>query len=166
MVHRELYSELFSTLIHQFNNAIDHGIENPDIRKFNHKDEDGLISIDIHIQKTDPNEFLIIKITDDGAGIDPNKIREILRRKNMDLKNNNFSDESDEDIIQHIFDSQFSTKDEVNIVSGRGIGMNAILHAAYNLGGTAFVKTEVTKGTELWIRVPYKKESFKLAIAS
>jgi two-component system chemotaxis sensor kinase CheA len=65
-----------------------------------------------------------------------------------------------------VANSQFSTKESVTIVSGRGVGMDAILHAAHSLGGTAYIKSELKKGSELWIRVPYIRELVKLGIAS
>lgn len=159
-VHREIYAEMFATFIHQFNNIIDHGIEEPNLRRFHHKDEQGEIRISVNIQPMDDKEFLIIRIKDDGQGIDSDKIRKKFASNGVDL-----SHENDEEVIQHVFDSQFTTKNAVTLVSGRGIGMDAILYSAYAIGGTAFVRTELQKGTELWIRVPYAKESIKLGAA-
>lgn len=159
-IHREFYSELFATLIHQFNNSVDHGIEEPVLRRFLHKDESGEIRVSVSIQPVDDKEYLILRISDDGQGIDPERVRQKLTEKGIDHSN-----ESDDEVIQHVFNSQFSTKESVTLVSGRGVGMDAILHAAHGLGGTAFIKSELKKGTELWIRVPYARELVKLSTA-
>jgi len=68
-------------------------------------------------------------------------------------------------VIQHVFDSQFSTKDQVTELSGRGIGMDAIRAEAQALGGTASVRTQLGKGTTLTIQVPYL-QSFKKRLKS
>jgi two-component system chemotaxis sensor kinase CheA len=160
-IHREFYSELFATLIHQFNNSVDHGIEEPVLRRFHHKDESGEIRVSVSVQPVDDKEYLMMRIADDGQGIDPDRIRQKLNEKGIE-----HTGENDEDVIQHVFSSQFSTKDSVTIVSGRGVGMDAILHAAHNLGGTAYIKSDLKRGTELWIRVPYARELVKLSAVS
>lgn len=161
IIHREFYSELFATLIHQFNNSVDHGIEEPVLRRFHHKDEAGEVRVSVSIQPVDDKEYLVLRIADDGQGIDPARIRQKLNSKGID-----HSKESDEDVIQHVFNSQFSTKETVTLVSGRGVGMDAILHAAHSLGGTAYIKSELGRGSELWIRVPYARELVKVVHAS
>jgi two-component system chemotaxis sensor kinase CheA len=160
-VHREFYSELFTTLIHQFNNSVDHGIEDPVLRKFHHKDESGEIQVTVSVQPIDNNEFLIIRIADDGQGIDPDRIRQKLTSLGIDT-----SKENNEEVIQHVFSSQFTTKDTVTLVSGRGVGMDAISYAARSLGGSAYIKSEPGQGTELWIHVPYARELVKLSQVS
>ena len=149
----EPYETLFGTLIHAFRNAVDHGIETPEVRSERGKPTAGQISL--WFEKK--NDQLLFCIEDDGGGINPERIRKKLTEKGLSVQN-----ESDEQIIQHIFDSQFSTAEQVTDVSGRGIGMDAILQSAKNLGGRAWVESKLTEGTRLFIQVPwigdFKKE--------
>jgi two-component system chemotaxis sensor kinase CheA len=73
----------------------------------------------------------------------------------LDEKQINHSAESDEQVIYHIFDENFSTKGTVNTTSGRGVGMGAVLVEVKKLGGTLQLKSQTGKGTEILITVPY-----------
>lgn len=148
----EVYSPLLACLVHAFRNGIDHGIETPEIRQAAGKPEAGKIEVFFEITKKD-HEHLQIKIVDDGGGINPDRIRNKLKEKGLPVEGKN-----DHQIIQHIFDSEFSTRDVVTETSGRGVGMDAILSAAKALGGKAWVDSVVGKGTTLWIEVPYWRE--------
>lgn len=149
----EVYSSLFSSFVHAFRNAMDHGIESPEIREQLGKERKGQISCLFELFDLKNQSWLRITIQDDGAGIDPQRIREKLKNKNYDS-----SHESDEVVIQHVFDSQFSTKSEVSETSGRGVGMDAIQIAAKRLGGNAKVESIMKKGSKLIVEVPYLTE--------
>ncbi|MGZ3768965.1 MAG: ATP-binding protein [Bdellovibrio sp.] len=154
MIMPEVYSQLFSTLVHAFRNAVDHGIESPDHRVENGKTPEGHVDVIFEILHSSHSSSLRIKIKDDGGGIDPDKIREKLAKTMLATHTI-----SDQEIIQHIFDSQFSTKEKVTEISGRGIGMDAIKHSAENLGGRTWVESTVGQGTTLFIDVPYITET-------
>lgn len=153
MVMPEIYSSLFATLVHAFRNAIDHGIETPDIRVEKNKPPEGHVTVNVEVRHSTKTPTLLIQITDDGRGIDPAKIRKKLAERMIDT-----SQETDPEIIQHVFDSQFSTRDQVTEISGRGVGMDAIKIAAEGLQGRVWVESEVEKGTSLCIEVPYITE--------
>lgn len=153
MVMPEIYNSLFATLVHAFRNAIDHGIETPDFRVEKNKTPEGHVTVNIEVRHATKTPTLLIQITDDGGGIDPEKIRKKLAERMIDTSN-----KSDKEIIQHIFDSQFSTLDEVSEISGRGVGMDAIKIAAEELQGRVWVESEVGTGTSLCIEVPYITE--------
>jgi two-component system chemotaxis sensor kinase CheA len=140
------YQPLLGSLIHVYKNSADHGIESSEKRWESGKPEAG--SITTVFQKT--NHDLLIKITDDGGGISP-----AIVRKKLDEKQINHSAESDEQVIYHIFDENFSTKGTVNTTSGRGVGMGAVLVEVKKLGGTLQLKSQTGKGTEILITVPY-----------
>lgn len=146
MIFPEPYENLFSTLIHGFRNAVDHGIESPDHRQTHGKPAEGHIEVSFEHRANS----LLIHIQDDGGGIDPDKIRAKLTAKGLNVEG-----ETDQQIIQHIFDSQFSTKEQVTETSGRGVGMDAIAFAAINLGGKAWVQSKLNAGTCLSIEVPW-----------
>lgn len=165
MVIPEIYNSLFSTLVHAFRNAVDHGIEIPDARIDQGKTAEGHVEVNVEIKNTGSKPFLMIQIKDDGGGIDPSKIREKLAKRMVDTRN-----KSDQEVIQHIFDSQFSTREQVTEISGRGVGMDAIKVAAEELQGRVWVESELGKGTTLFVEVPYitefKKSDKKAPIAA
>ncbi len=146
----EIYNSLLGTLVHAFRNAVDHGIEQPDVRTQLGKEAAGQVVVSTQILKNPTQESLVIKIQDDGAGINPEKIREKLNKKGCDT-----SKENDHEVIQHIFDSQFSTREQVTEISGRGVGMDAIKYAAEELGGKVWVDSVLGSGSTLTIEVPY-----------
>jgi two-component system, chemotaxis family, sensor kinase CheA len=149
----EVYSPLLACLVHAFRNGIDHGIETPEKRKAAGKNEAGKMEVYFDLVKRE-QEVLQIRIVDDGGGIDATRIRKKLMEKGVSV-----SHESDEEVIQHIFDSEFSTRDVVTETSGRGVGMDAILISAKNLGGQAWVESTLGKGTTLFVEVPYVRET-------
>lgn len=149
----EAYNAFFGTLVHAFRNAVDHGIESPETRSDAGKPAEGLIEVLVEVASKNGQPLLLIAIKDDGAGINPQKIRDRLKSKKIDT-----SGESDEQVIQHIFDSQFSTREQVTELSGRGVGMDAILHSAEALGGRVWVTSVLGQGTCLNIEVPYISE--------
>lgn len=153
MVVPEIYNSLFATLIHAFRNAVDHGIETPEWRQSNGKSEEGHITVDFSMEYRETLPYLSIKIQDDGQGIHPDKVREKLTSLGKDV-----SKESDQEVIQHIFDNQFSTRDEVSDISGRGVGMDAVKTAAELLAGKVWVESKVGSGTSILIEVPYLTE--------
>lgn len=142
----EAYASLFATFVHAFRNAADHGIERPDVRVAEGKPEAGCIQVLFERVKT----TLVIKVVDDGGGVDPAKIRAKLAKAGRDI-----SHETDEQAIQHIFDSSFSTKEAVTETSGRGVGMDAIKIAAEAIGGKVRVESRVGYGTRLIVEVPW-----------
>lgn len=155
-IEPERFSQLFSTFVHAFRNSIDHGIEMPDEREANGKPRAGEVSVSLTKTK---NGNLLVTIQDDGRGIAPALIREKLAAKGIDS-----SKKSDQEVIQHVFDSQFSTKEEVSDLSGRGVGMDAIYTCAVQLGGTAWVESVVGRGTRLHVEVPLEaKKAVKAA---
>ncbi|WP_373997697.1 ATP-binding protein [Bdellovibrio bacteriovorus] len=165
MVIPEIYNSLFATLVHAFRNAVDHGIEIPDTRIDAGKPAEGQVEVSFEIQQHPVQPKFLIKIQDDGAGIDPQKIREKLAKRLIDTKN-----KTDEQVIQHIFDSQFSTREQVTDISGRGVGMDAIKVAAEDLQGRVWVESKVGVGSTLFVEVPYitefKKDSRKTPAAA
>lgn len=145
----EAYQSLFATFVHVFRNAIDHGIESPSERVAQGKTEAGLVTIAFERDQG----TLRIMVQDDGRGIDPLKIRQHLERKGQTHHH-----ESDEAVIQHIFDASFSTQERVTEVSGRGVGLDALKAVAKELGGSVRVSSTPGKGSILICEVPWFDE--------
>jgi two-component system chemotaxis sensor kinase CheA len=131
------YKPFTKSLIHLFRNSVDHGIETPEQRAAQNKDETGSITCSFNLNDT----HLQIIIADDGAGINVSKIREKLD-DSIDLNNLN-----DEDIYLFIFKDNMSTKDEITDISGRGVGMSAVKAELEKLNGTVKIQSELNVGT-------------------
>ncbi len=130
------------SLIHVFRNAIDHGIETTEERIERNKPQYGQISVKI----TDTNSDLCIEINDDGRGIEIRQIAKRAIEKGL-LDPEKTDDKKEESLLEYIFFDGFSTKDNVDLVSGRGTGLSAVKNEWEKLGGTIQVFTEKDKGT-------------------
>ncbi len=144
----EKYENFTTSLVHVARNIIDHAIDEPDVRKQFGKLPKGYITI--HNEKV--GDKFNITITDDGNGIDTDVIRNKLAGK---IDSAILATMSDEEIIQHIFDDNLSSKDEVSELSGRGVGMSAVKAEVEKLGGNIMVKSTLGKGTSLHIILPF-----------
>lgn len=134
-------------LVHLVRNSLDHGIEKPEIRRAAGKPETG----EIHLNAFHEGGNIVIEITDDGAGLNLEKILEKAKSSGLVGDNDNLSDE---DIADLIFRPGFSTADVVSDVSGRGVGMDVVRRNIRALGGTVDVKTSVGMGSTFTIRLP------------
>jgi len=148
-IDRALVEKLNECLVHLIRNAIDHGIEPPDERTAAGKPPEGLIEI----SASQSEGSVIVVVRDDGRGIDPNKIRRKAIERGL-LTEEQASSLSDEDAIQFIFRSGFSTKEEVSEVSGRGVGMDAVKAAMEQIGGTIDLHSQIGAGTTVTLRLP------------
>lgn len=147
-VFRSAYTRVFESLVHAFRNALDHGIETPEERVSVGKKTGGIISL--KFERTEDLKSLKLTIQDDGRGIDVARVREKLAAKGFDL-----SKQTDEQVIQHIFDPQFSTRDHVTELSGRGVGMDAIAYAVKAMGGTYKVQSTPGHGSQVELKLPW-----------
>lgn len=143
-------AELVASLTHVFRNIVDHGIEDPGERRSRGKAPEGHIQIEVSPFFKGSESWLRLEIEDDGRGIDPARIAAVLRKKGMEHL---LAGKSDSEILQLIFEPGFSTADQVTTLSGRGIGMDAVAHAARSLGGRISVHSVVDQGTQLLIEV-------------
>ena len=134
-------------LVHLIRNSLDHGIETPAVRVAAGKPETG----EIHLDAYHEGGNIIIEITDDGAGLNLEKILSKAKSSGLVGENDKLSDE---DIADLIFQPGFSTADVVSDVSGRGVGMDVVRRNIRALGGTVDVKTTVGVGSVFTIRLP------------
>lgn len=152
-VFPEAYKTFFDAFVHLINNAIDHGLEDAETRTLNNKEKTGTLAIEAKsVVLANKSEKIFLTIKDDGSGIDPARIREKLAAQGIDS-----SKESDHQVINHIFDVGFSTRDAVSAISGRGVGLNAVYEEVSRMGGKISVTSEVGKGTIFSIELPLIK---------
>jgi two-component system chemotaxis sensor kinase CheA len=146
---RTLIEEIGDPLIHLIRNAVDHGIETPEIRRASGKPEKGTL----HIQAAHEDNQIAITVRDDGAGIDPDKIRRAAVSKGI-ISEGQLEQLSDRDAIHLIFHPGFSTATQLSEVSGRGVGMDIVRTDIERLNGLIEIETELGKGTTFKIKLP------------
>ncbi|MDH5610941.1 MAG: Hpt domain-containing protein [Gammaproteobacteria bacterium] len=146
-VDRTILDRVVAPLEHMLRNAVAHGIELPKDRLAAGKPEVGNIKITVGRQGTD----VIVKVEDDGAGINADAIRRKAIKQGL------LEEESvltDRDVLQFILKSGFSTAEEVTQVAGRGVGMDVVDSEIKQLGGVLEIDTTRGKGTSFKVRLP------------
>ncbi len=147
-------------MIHLIRNALDHGIETPEERKQLGKTEEGLLKIKAY--QNAGNVF--IEITDDGRGIDAEKVKQKALEKGLKTYEE-LEKMTEEEIINLIFLPGFSTKDQATEVSGRGVGTDAVLAAVTEFGGNISVQTQVGVGSTFKLVLPLTVAIQKILLA-
>ncbi|MCY6353950.1 chemotaxis protein CheA [Clostridium sp. ZS2-4] len=142
---RTVIDEIGEPLIHLIRNAADHGIESREKRIAEGKKSTGTIRLIAYQEGTKA----IIKVEDDGGGIDVEKVRAKAEKVGISTEGM-----SDSDIKNLIFAQGFSTNEEVTDISGRGVGMDVVKTKISSLGGTVDVVSEIDKGTSFIITLP------------
>ncbi|MBN9502060.1 MAG: hypothetical protein BGO01_10510 [Armatimonadetes bacterium 55-13] len=144
---KALIEAIGDPLTHLVRNAIDHGLETPSERKAAGKPEMGMVKI--HARYEGGN--VIIEITDDGRGLDRDKILEKAKAKGLVSEGEVLSDDA---IYGFIFHPGFSTASQVTDLSGRGVGMDIVRQTIQGMNGSIGLSTEFGKGTTFRIRLP------------
>ena len=144
---RTILDRLVAPLEHILRNAIAHGIESPGVRLANGKPEQGQLQLQILREGSE----MVVTISDDGRGIDVDKIRQ----KALDLNLITADDSpSEEELIQLILTSGFSTAENISQLSGRGVGMDVVSNEIRGLKGRLTIQSQRGKGTQFVIRLP------------
>jgi two-component system chemotaxis sensor kinase CheA len=148
-IDRAVLQSISDAMVHLIRNAISHGIELPADRVLKSKSEVGTVRLSARNER----DVVIIEISDDGKGINPEHIRKKLVQKKM-LSQENAAHLSDDDIINYIFESGFSSAEKVTEVSGRGVGMDVVKNTINAIGGKISIKTVVNVGTTFSLSLP------------
>ncbi|MDR3566352.1 MAG: ATP-binding protein [Negativicutes bacterium] len=143
------YYDFSKSLGHVFRNALVHGLEAPDERLENGKEESGNISCTIREEA----DGLTLIIKDDGRGIDASRIREIAVSKGI-AERQSLLALSDEEAIMLIFADGFSGAEDVSELAGRGVGLSAVREELGKVGGSVQVRTTSGHGTEFRFFLP------------
>ena len=146
---RQVLELIKDPLTHMVRNSADHGIEKPADRKAKGKRETGTIRLSAYHE----GGAIIIKIADDGAGLDPEKIRAKVLEKGL-ASESELATMSEQQIQRFIFAAGFSTATQVTNLSGRGVGMDVVRTNIEQIGGTIDLVSEVGKGTTFSIKIP------------
>lgn len=146
---KNLVEALADPLVHLVRNSVDHGIELPEVREAAGKPRMGQIILSAEQE----GDHILLSISDDGAGMDPVKLRNIAVEKGM-FDEDTAARLSDNDAFNLIFAPGFSTKKEISDVSGRGVGMDVVKTKISQLNGSVEIQSILGKGTRLIIKVP------------
>ncbi|WP_282255446.1 MULTISPECIES: chemotaxis protein CheA [Stenotrophomonas] len=146
---RNLVEALADPLVHLVRNAIDHGVEMPDLREAQGKPRMG----HVRLSAQQEGDYVSIEVQDDGAGIDPEKLRAKAREKGL-IDPEAAARLSSEECLHLVFLPGFSTKQHVTDISGRGVGMDVVQSRIRELSGQIQIQSELGRGSRFLIRVP------------
>ena len=160
-VDRDVLERLDAPLTHLLRNAIDHGIESPEQREQAGKPEEGSIRISVAYRAG----MLAIEVSDDGAGIDFERIRAKLvddaRMSEADAA------ELDEDALGEVlFGAGFSTREQVSEISGRGVGLDVVRQMLKELDGSVRLSSTLGSGTRFSLLVPISRAVTRAVVVS
>ncbi|POG54669.1 chemotaxis protein CheA [Haloferax marisrubri] len=146
---RTILDEISDPLMHVLRNAVDHGIEDPDVREANGKSRTGTIRLSARRQ----HDTVIVTVEDDGGGINADAVREKAVDKGVATREE-VNQMPDSEVYDYIFHPGFSTNDEITDVSGRGVGMDVVKTTVESLDGSVSVESEPGEGSTFNIRLP------------
>ena len=146
---RTVIDEIGDPIMHLLRNSADHGIESAAERKRAGKPETGQIHLDAYQQGNN----VIISVSDDGAGIDVDKVREKAISRGT-ITPEQAEAMTNKEIVDLLFMPSFSTAEKVTEISGRGVGLDVVRTKINSLGGTIETKSEKGKGSTFIIRLP------------
>ena len=147
-VDKNINEHISDPLMHIVRNSIDHGIEMPEVRLDAGKQEMGTVTLSAE----NAGGEVVIKIKDDGGGLNKEKIMERARKNGLLTKPE--AEYTDREIYSFIFAPGFSTKEKVTEFSGRGVGMDVVVSNIKTLGGNVVVDSEPGQGSTTTIRIP------------
>ncbi|MDG5788169.1 chemotaxis protein CheA [Evansella sp. AB-P1] len=146
---RTVIDEIGDPLVHLLRNSIDHGIEKPDVRKRNNKNEEGKVTLKAYHS----GNHVFIEVSDDGAGIYREKVLQKAIKNGVISKEQSDS-LTDKQVYELLFSSGLSTADKISDISGRGVGLDVVKNKIESLGGSVTVDSERNKGTIFSIQLP------------
>ncbi|WP_282271264.1 chemotaxis protein CheA [Stenotrophomonas sp. PS02298] len=146
---RNLVEALADPLVHLVRNAIDHGVESPELREAQGKPRMGRVRLSAQQE----GDYVSIEVQDDGAGIDPERLRAKARDKGL-IDPEAAARLTSEECLHLVFLPGFSTKQEVTDISGRGVGMDVVQSRIRELSGQIQIQSELGRGSRFLIRVP------------
>lgn len=147
LVDSQILSKLADPLMHIIRNAVDHGLEASDVRADNGKDAVGTLTISFRQAENQ----IQVSCSDDGSGINVNRVKEIAERKGLLTDKRELSDNEAQRLI---LIPGFSTRDEVSQLSGRGIGMDVVYQQVTRLQGTISIHSVQNEGTRFDLALP------------
>jgi len=148
-IDRAVVDEIGDPLVHLIRNSLDHGLETPEERIRNGKSAKGTIEL----QALNEGDNILIKVIDDGKGIDPERIKAKAIAKGF-ITEEAARSLNEDDIFDLVLKPGFSTVEVATDLSGRGVGMDVVKSKVASLGGTVNISSKINKGTVVTITLP------------
>ena len=148
-VDRDILQRLEAPLVHILRNVVDHGIESPEERRQAGKPVEGRVVLAARHNAG----MLIVSVTDDGRGVDAERIRQLVVERNLTTLDV-ASKLSSAELLELLFLPGFSTKDGVSEISGRGVGLDAVKMMTREVGGTAEITSQPGRGMRVQLQLP------------
>ncbi|WP_456275477.1 chemotaxis protein CheW [Bacillus sp. AK128] len=170
---RTVIDEIGDPLVHLLRNAMDHGVEMPEVRRQKGKNEEGTVVLKAYHS----GNHVFIEIEDDGAGISRDKVLKKAISKGV-VSEQSAQTMSDKQVFELIMSSGFSTAETISDISGRGVGLDVVKNTIESLGGSISIDSVEGKGTTFSIQLPLtlsiisvmlvelEKEKFAIPISS
>lgn len=161
-IDRTLLDEIQKPLVHIIRNAVDHGVEMPEERRRKGKPEEGRI----HFSAVSDSGLVMIQITDDGKGMDPDLILRKAKEKGLLTKPE--QEYTKQEILGLTLEAGFSTNEKANEISGRGVGMDVVKSVLEQIGGSLKIHSIVDEGSEITMTLPVSVtsvESIRFSVA-
>jgi two-component system, chemotaxis family, sensor kinase CheA len=146
---RRIARELEEALLHLVRNAVDHGVESPEVREGRGKPRAGRICL----RASAAGSRVRLEITDDGAGIDVKRVRQQAVQAGL-LDDAAAAALGHDEVLRLLFAPGFSTRKRVSETSGRGVGLDVVAAAVGRVGGEVFLSSEPRRGTTVAVEVP------------
>lgn len=146
---KSILERLEEPMVHLVRNSLDHGLETPDQRRVLGKSSAGKLTLRAYYQ----GDRVYLEVEDDGKGIDPAKVAQKALEKGLVTKEQ-LEKMTEKDILRLVFIPGFSTKEQVSEISGRGVGMDAVMNTVLNFRGTIDIWSEKGKGTKISMAFP------------
>ena len=170
---KNLVEALADPLVHLVRNSVDHGVEMPDDREANGKPRKGTVVLGAQQE----GDHILLSITDDGKGMDPDALRRKAVEKGMmdEVAANQLDDKS---AFELIMSAGFSTAEQISDISGRGVGMDVVKNMITKLNGSIDINSVLNEGTQINIKVPltlailptlmvaFKEDSYAIPLTS
>ena len=146
---KNIIESLGDPLVHIVRNSLDHGFEQPEVRRALGKPVAGTLTI----RASQESDRVVIEISDDGKGIDPVAIKQKAYEKGL-IDEASMERLSDQEAVNLVFASGFSTMEVVSDLSGRGVGMDVVKTAVEKVNGTVVLESTKGKGTRIRLSLP------------
>lgn len=148
-VDKRLIESLRGSLLHLVRNAVDHGIEAPEVRDAAGKHREGVVTIRFEQE----GNLLLVEVADDGGGVDPERLRQAALKRGL-RPQAELKAMDEKALLELIFESGFSSKDDVTQLSGRGIGLDVVRAQVRALKGSVELNSRVGQGTRFTLMLP------------
>ncbi|HXK16548.1 MAG TPA: response regulator [Polyangiaceae bacterium] len=156
-LERDVADQLWDSLLHLLQNAVDHGLESPDQRG----PKPPVARLRVSAESVGPS--VVLRVEDDGRGIDPDELRRVAAERGV-LSAQAALEMGDAEVTQLLFEHGFSTRSSASRTSGRGVGLDVVRRRVESLGGSVSIDSQLGQGTRFTLSVPFAITKEKLLV--